>query len=79
MKKIHFNAFVGGFMAGLAAPTMLFADCPGPRISTNNLSFQRLYRPAESAEMALRGDMRRVGNDMKAAIKQYEQETASKA
>lgn len=71
--KIGFDTrgFASGFLRGLSAPALLFCDYAEPRIKL--MEFKRLYHPAPSAQAALEGDLRKIGNDFTAAIKSYEQ------
>jgi len=66
------QAFWRGFVCGMAAPIMLFSQYAAPEI--RKLSISPMYKPAKNDIESLRGDMLRVGNDMRSAIRAYAEE-----
>jgi hypothetical protein len=67
------NAFQRGFLRGLGAPALLFSDYKAPvvhtptKITVRQLEIAGDYDDAE----ALASDWRRVGGDLRAALRQY--------
>ena len=78
MLLINFNlssnsAFLQGFTKGLGAPVMLFGNFEAP-----TMPVVLPVQPATQAPLAaIAGDWARVGNDIRAASRNYGQESAA--
>jgi hypothetical protein len=67
-KKTPRQAFLHGFVKGLAAPVMLYHSEPAPGLPLP----MYISLPAVPSEKALAGDWLRIGNDIQNAINKHE-------
>lgn len=61
MKLFNQKAMARGFLNGVAAPAMLFADHTAPQVRAPKI--ERRYKPAKTPKDALKADVVKIGND----------------
>lgn len=67
------SPFWTGFVAGVAAPALLFTDFYAPVLRITPPRYEPLYRPAKNANDAIRNDIVKIGSDFVAVTELYEQ------